>query len=211
AYSNWDNPYESTFTIPDIDIQYGYMKVEAYCDPDDLYLRAINIYFDDKGGAIGCCNIAPCQVRGDTILPGEHKILYYDLENIQFATNSEPGSFYIDLLHDKNSSGSEFLAPGIHRIKAYVSSQDRFSGPTQDSWISITLYLNQKMSADIDSTNEPQDRNECYPDNDNETEDTSFSYEFLLGTYMGVLGITGLVVLISSKIKGKNGNYANLI
>ncbi|MHA1338401.1 MAG: hypothetical protein ACTSRZ_01595, partial [Promethearchaeota archaeon] len=156
SYANRDHPYENAFTIPKMKIKYGYIKVEAYCDPDDPYLRAINIYFDDKGGSIGCYNIAPGQVRGDTILPGEHKVLYYDLENIQFAADSELGSFYINLLKDKNPYGNKFLSPGIHKIKAFITSYDYFSGPTQESWISIKLYLNQE-NPNVNPQNENED------------------------------------------------------
>ncbi len=42
---------------------------------------------------------------------------------------------------------SAMLTPGNHTIEAFVSSQDIYEGPTQDSWITVMFFFNNASIA----------------------------------------------------------------
>jgi len=168
-YSNWDHPAITTITIPDRPIESVRLEWDGYCDPDDFYLRAIAFWVDWRGGGIGVWRIMGGQVSGyGTISPGQTKHWEFDMSNCQFAKNTsdlptvpnwdpEKGSVYWNFIPQDPSQTTGYFSPGEHTIKAFISSQDRFSvfpnqwypditepEPKQDSWITIIIRITFK-------------------------------------------------------------------
>ena len=140
-FSNWDHPAITTIDIPCI-ATYARLEYQGHSDPNEPYLRAITFWLDGRGGAIGTRREGPGQVRGyGTISPGQTKDWVFDLSYCQFAKQTGTGSDYLNFLPQSPLDTSGYLSPGQHEVKAYISSQDAYSGPTQDSWITIKLYL----------------------------------------------------------------------
>ncbi|MFX0096532.1 MAG: S8 family serine peptidase [Candidatus Hodarchaeota archaeon] len=156
-YSNWDHPAIATITIPDRPIESCRMVIEAHSDPDEPFLRAIHFFLDDIGDPIGVYRQGPGQVRGSvTLRPGETKTWEFDMSHCMFAKKFDPedpagstgpvnGIYYRNFIPQDEDDIIGYFSPGGHTVKAYVTSQDIYSGPTQDSWISIKLYFEFKV------------------------------------------------------------------
>jgi hypothetical protein len=143
VYGNANHRPTITFEIPQINVTSCRLVLTAYCDPDDVYLRAIRFHFDGIGGPIGCSAIAVSQVRGDTISPGQTVTYIYDMSHVQFANlTTWQGYYYQNFIPQDNESNIGVFSPGGHNVTMYVTSRDTYSGDTQDSWVSIVLYFN---------------------------------------------------------------------
>ncbi|MFX0034008.1 MAG: hypothetical protein ACFE9I_00030, partial [Candidatus Hermodarchaeota archaeon] len=142
VYSNADHPSLASINIPTTPM-YCRMQITAYCDPDDIYLRAVYFALDDIGDPIGVERIGAGQVRGDvTIRGGETKTWEFDMSNCQFAKPSpETGSYFRNFIPQTEDDFIGFFSPGEHTIKAFVTSQDIYKGATQDSWITVKLFF----------------------------------------------------------------------
>lgn len=146
--SDWPHPAETDIFIPDEwEILSCQMKYDAFCDPDDGYLRAITFWLDWRGGAIGCYRVAPGQVRGSgTISPGQTKYWTFDMSSCQFATNTSDlpqDRVFWNFIPQAEDETKGYFSPGWHHVEGFVSSQ--YPGLTQDSWISIRLEFTYKL------------------------------------------------------------------
>jgi len=149
--SSWDNPAVETITIPrNWGIISAEMWLQAYCDRNDPYLRAIHFDVDGLGGGINTWRLSGSQVRGDpsgtppsgTISPGQTKTYTFDMTHVYFAypstgpygsyENHELGRFYHNFI-------PQGFSPGEHTITSFVSSQVALGGP--NSWVTVILTI----------------------------------------------------------------------
>ena len=164
--SNWDHPAVETITIPDWPILSVEMFLQAKCDPNDWYLRAIHFDVDGAlgpppragiGGAINCWRLSGSQVRGDpsgippsgTISPGQTKTYTFDMSHVYLANPPEgpygsyqkpwKGRFYHNYIPQFPGDILGYFSPGEHTITSFVSSQDATGGP--NSWVTIILTI----------------------------------------------------------------------
>lgn len=155
--SNWDNPAVNTITIPDWPILSVEMYLQARCDPNDPYLRAIHFDVDGLGGGINTWRLSGSQVRGDpsgtppsgTISPGQTKTYTFDMTHVYFANppsgpygnwdHPEWGRFYHNFIPQGPGDILGYFSPGEHTITSFVSSQVALGGP--NSWVTVILTI----------------------------------------------------------------------
>lgn len=144
-YANWNHPAITTINIPCYwQIVSCRLEIDGYHDPDDGFLRAVGFWLDWRGGWIGTRRIGPHDVTGyGTIRIGETKHWAFDMSNCQVAKNwsDGTGSVYWNFIPQNEDDRAGYFSSGEHTIKAFISTEDKYDGPTQDSWISITLYF----------------------------------------------------------------------
>lgn len=148
----------TTITIPCFqEMLSARMVFEGYCDPDDPYLRNLRFFVDGnettamgRGGSIGteqlgakfqfgCITIPPpCGL----IFPGGHDTWEFDMSQCAFANVwPETGWHYKRFIPQSPEETVGFFSPGEHLIEACITSEPAHSGPTYETWISITLIF----------------------------------------------------------------------
>jgi len=148
--NNRNHPLNITITIPNKVISSCRMEIDAFLDPDDIYLRAVHFKLDNIGGPIGVERIGWGETRGAIFSAGETVHHEYDMSNCQFAKEwPETGSFYQSFIPTNMDYKNGTLSPGEHEIWAAVSSYDDNSGALVESWISIRLYFNDSFNTFI--------------------------------------------------------------
>ncbi|RDE16934.1 MAG: hypothetical protein C4K47_00630 [Candidatus Thorarchaeota archaeon] len=138
VYGNWPNPTTQTFTIPNMPYSSCTMEITAHCSSRDWAgIRAIMFRLDGIGGWIGTYTIAPNEVRGNVISPGQTLTFIYDMSHVMFA-DSPTGYRYVSFIPVSLWDTLGFLSPGVHTLEAWVSSQE---DGAPSSWVTVKLYF----------------------------------------------------------------------